>query len=74
MPVDTTPRLPVKIPSAGHAQIASAFLDSIINGVPMSPSGDDGLHRTRILDAIYTSAQEGRELSLQPVLATSGEA
>jgi len=74
VPVDATPRLPAKIPSAGHAQVVSAFLDSIINGAPMSPSGEDGLKRTRIIDAIYRSAEEGRELSLQPALVTSEEA
>jgi predicted dehydrogenase len=73
IPVDTTARLPQKAPGAGHAQIVSAFLDSIIAGVPMSPSGEEGLERTRILDAIYQSAEEGRELSLVPAaLASQG--
>lgn len=74
VPVDSTPRLPSKLPSAGHAQVVSAFLDSIITGVPMSPSGEDGLKRTRIIDAIYRSAEERRELSLLPVSAISQKA
>jgi predicted dehydrogenase len=74
VPVDTTARLPMKAPGAGHAQVVSAFLDSIISGIPMSPSGEEGLERTRILDAIYRSAEEGREISLLPaVIAIEGD-
>ncbi len=30
----------------------------------MSPSGDEGLDRARVIDAIYRSAELGREISL----------
>jgi len=70
VPVDSSPRLPTKPPGAGHAEIISTFLDAIIEGHPMTPSGEEGLSRTRIIDAIYRSSQEGREIELSPVLAT----
>lgn len=70
VPIDSTPRLPVKPPGAGHREIISSFLDSICNGTPMTPSGNDGLRRTRLIDAIYRSAEERRELSLEPATVT----
>ncbi len=73
VPFDSVPRLPSKPPGAGHAEIISTFLDAIIDGHAMSPSGEEGLSRTRILDAIYRSSQEGREIELSPVLATQAD-
>lgn len=70
---DSMPRLPTKPQGAGHAEIISTFLDAIIEGHPMSPSGEEGLSRTRILDAIYRSSQEGREIELSPLLATHSD-
>jgi len=46
------------------------FVDSILTGVPMSPSGEEGLDRTRLIDAIYRSAELGQEVRLdEPVFA-----
>jgi predicted dehydrogenase len=71
-PVDSTPRLFPKPPSAGHGEIISHFLDAILLGVPMSPSGEEGLDRTRLIEAIYRSAQEGRELTISPIAQIQG--
>lgn len=61
VPVDSTPRL---TPQEEHLQIALRFVASILDGEPMSPSGEEGLDRARIIDAIYASAEAGRELRL----------
>jgi predicted dehydrogenase len=63
-PVDSMPRLTPKPRSAGHAEVIRRFADSILTGVPMSPSGEEGLDRTRLIDAIYRSAEIGREVRL----------
>jgi predicted dehydrogenase len=65
--IDSTPRLPEKPPSAGHGEIIHQFLDAIIDGVPMVPDGRKGLERTVLIDAIYKSAAEGREVEVQSV-------
>lgn len=67
VPTDCTPRLLPKSRSAGHAEVISRFLDSILLGTPMSPNGEEGLDRTRLIEAIYRSAEERRELVLEPV-------
>ncbi len=65
--VDIEPHLPQKTASAGHGEIINAFLDSVIDGVPMSPDGRNGLERTALIDAIYASATEGREVDVQSI-------
>lgn len=65
--MDTMPHLPLKVPSAGHGEIINGFLDSIIDGVPMLPDGRKGLERTALIDAIYASAADGREVEVQTV-------
>lgn len=64
-PTDCTPRLTAtnKV-YAGHAYIINRFIDSILTGAPMSPSGEEGLDRARLIDAIYRSAELGREVCL----------
>jgi predicted dehydrogenase len=63
-PTDSTPRLQPKKVHAGHAEVIRRFVDSILTGAPMSPSGEEGLDRTRLIDAIYRSADVGREVRL----------
>jgi len=59
-------------PHDEHLQIVTRFVDSILNGVPMSPDGEEGLRLTRVIDAIYASADQGRELRLDdPRLAAA---
>jgi predicted dehydrogenase len=61
-PAEVTPTYE---PQPEHLQIITRFVDAIVAGVPMSPSGEEGLDRTRLLDAIYRSAELGRELCLE---------
>lgn len=72
--VDSTPRLPEKVASAGHGEIIHTFLDSVIDGVPMVPDGRSGLERTALIDAIYKSAAKGHEVEVQSVERLLGEA
>lgn len=46
-----------------HAQIAS-FIDSVVNDTPVYTPGEEALQVTRIIDAIYKSGEEGREITL----------
>jgi predicted dehydrogenase len=71
VPLGTMPRLQPKKVTQGHAEIISRFLDSIMDGVPMSPDGREGLSRTRLIDSIYRSAAEGREIETLVSVSTS---
>jgi predicted dehydrogenase len=64
-PTDATPRLQTKEVWEGHAQIVRNLVDGILNGTPVSPSGEEGLDRSRLIDAIYQSATLGRELRIE---------
>ena len=46
-----------------HAQIAS-FIDSVVNDKPVYTPGEQALQITQIIDAIYKSSEEGREVEL----------
>lgn len=70
--VDSTPRLPEKPASAGHGEVIHGFLDAIIDGTPMVPDGRKGLERTALIDAIYKSAAEGREVDVQSIESLLG--
>jgi predicted dehydrogenase len=59
---DTADCAPRVKPHDEHFQIVKRFVDAVVDGAPMSPSGEEGLALTRILDAIYASAALGREL------------
>ncbi|MCC6314979.1 MAG: Gfo/Idh/MocA family oxidoreductase [Thermomicrobiales bacterium] len=52
-----------------HGEVFRRFIDSILTGVPFSPTGEEGLERVRLIEAIYRSAAEGREIALaaQPI-------
>lgn len=71
---DCVPRLPEKPASAGHGEVIHHFLDAIIDGVPMVPDGRKGLERTALIDAIYKSAERGREVEVPSVETILGEA
>jgi predicted dehydrogenase len=60
--VDATPRLQHR---KGHGYITKNFVDAILHGTPLSPNGEEGLDRVRIIEAIYRSAELGREISLE---------
>lgn len=58
--VETKPRI---YEQHEHGRVISRFIDSILLGVPMSPSGEEGLDRIRVIDAIYESAAAEREIT-----------
>lgn len=65
--------LPMDFPSVGHGQHeffvfqARAFLDEICGRgrLPRCPSLADGLHNLRVLDAVVTSARDGKVVRAQ---------
>jgi len=61
VPAVTVPRL---IPSHGHGYIIHRFVDAILDGTPVSPSGEEGLERVRLIESIYRSAAENREIAI----------
>jgi len=60
--VDCTPRLQTR---HGHAEIIRRFVRSVLDGAPVSPSGAEGLDRVRLIEAIYRSAEEQREVTIE---------
>ncbi|MDP9470238.1 MAG: Gfo/Idh/MocA family oxidoreductase [Chloroflexota bacterium] len=48
----------------GHAGVIHKFVASILDGAPVSPSGEEGLDRVRLIDAIYRSADLKREVTI----------
>ncbi|MGC4190821.1 MAG: Gfo/Idh/MocA family oxidoreductase [Thermomicrobiales bacterium] len=62
---DTTQEsAPTVVARKGHTEIIHGFVDGILDGKPVSPDGIEGLDRVRLIDAIYRSAELGREISL----------
>ena len=62
VPTDATPRLEER---HGHTEIVRRFVDSVVDGKPADPSGEEGLDRVRLIDAIYRSAAAGREVDVE---------
>jgi predicted dehydrogenase len=48
----------------GHAQVVGEFVRAVKAGRPTSPTGEEGLAVLRLVDAIYRSAAEGKEIRL----------
>jgi predicted dehydrogenase len=61
VPTVTEPKL---LETQGHGEIFKGFVTSILTGAPMSPSGEEGLERVRLIEAIYRSAELGREVDV----------
>lgn len=61
VPTVTEPRL---LERHGHGEVFKQFVDSVLDGVPMSPSGEEGLERVRLIEAIYRSAEVGHEVAV----------
>ena len=59
--VDSTPRLRS---THGHGAIIHNFVSAILDGTPLTPNGEEGLDRVRIIDAIYRSAEVGHEVEI----------
>jgi predicted dehydrogenase len=68
--MDAKPRL---VAQEGHAQIINGFVDAILNGTPLSPDGQEGLDRVRLIDAIYRSAELGREITIDDEIVDTHE-
>lgn len=60
--LDSTPRLQA---AHGHAAITHNFVSAILEGTTLTPSGEEGLDRVRIIDAIYRSAELGHEVRIE---------
>jgi predicted dehydrogenase len=61
---DSHPRL---VSRPGHEEIIRGFVTGILDGTPVSPDGEEGLDRVRLIEAIYTSAELGREVTIGEV-------
>ncbi|MEY2849997.1 MAG: hypothetical protein RI885_2664 [Actinomycetota bacterium] len=59
-PTTTVPTL--EIPSGHHQSVIAEFLATIRSGEFSDAHGQYGLHRSRVLDAVYESARLGREV------------
>ncbi len=57
---------PKNPPSQFHDAVIREFVQRIADGTWSVYNGSDGLRRTRIIDACYASAQQGREVVLAP--------
>jgi predicted dehydrogenase len=64
-PAITVPNLP---PPGRHQQVVAEFVDIVRGGNWSAHTGVYGLHRTRVLDACYASALQGREVAVEPDL------
>lgn len=62
LPTITEPRL---VPRHGHGGIIHGFVDSMLEGTAVTPSGEEGLDRVRLIEAIYRSAELGREITVE---------
>jgi predicted dehydrogenase len=70
--MDSKPRL---VETEGHGAIIRNFVDAILEGKPLSPDGVEGLDRVRLIDAIYRSAELGREILIdEEIVDTTIEA
>ena len=67
---DSKPRI---IGHKGHSQVIHSFIDAILLGTPMEPSGLEGLANIQLIDAIYRSAAIGREVILDEEIAQVSE-
>ena len=61
--LDITPRFLPQGVQAHHAQIAD-FVESVRNDTPVFTPGEEALTITRIIEGIYQSSEEGREIRL----------
>jgi predicted dehydrogenase len=62
VPTITEPRL---LERHGHGEVFRQFIESVLDGTPMSPSGEEGLDRVRLIEAIYRSAELGEEVEVE---------
>jgi predicted dehydrogenase len=66
VPAETIPDIPGRdATTPGHQQAGAIFVDRVLSGSYGDHRGREGLLRTWIIDAIYRSADEGREIRLE---------
>ena len=56
---------PLLLKQHGHGEVLKQFVDSVLDGTPMSPSGEEGLARVQLIEAIYRSAELGEEVAIE---------
>ncbi|MGE5561177.1 MAG: Gfo/Idh/MocA family protein [Chloroflexota bacterium] len=63
---DTRPLIDPELNRSRHSinEQAAHFIDCIANGTPCLSPAEDGLEMMRIIDAIYESARQGREITI----------
>lgn len=64
--IDATPITvePLLRPRHGHGELLKQFVDGVLDGISVTPSGEEGLSRVRLIEAIYRSADLGREVEI----------
>ena len=70
-PAEVVPELPA---GHGHAGVIHDFVDTIRSGDWSAQHGNEGLVRSRILDALYFSASHGHEVAVADFPAAVGAA
>lgn len=71
VPTVTEPKLTER---PGHAAVLESFVNSVLDGTPMSPSGQEGLDRVTLIEAIYRSASLGHEVCVEDAELTPSPA
>lgn len=61
LPFDSMPFIPR---GGGHVQVVERFVAAILDGAPAIPGAAEGLRRAEVIDAIYRSAEEKREVTV----------
>ncbi|MFW6294076.1 MAG: Gfo/Idh/MocA family protein [Spirochaetota bacterium] len=65
VPAEILPEVPsTTLSTPGHQRAAATFIERVLSGNYSDHRGREGLLRTWIIDAIYRSAAEGREIRL----------
>jgi predicted dehydrogenase len=67
LPTELRPQLP-RADGFGRIKVTRAFVEAVRGGDWAPHKGQDGLYRSRIIDACYLSSKEGREVGFTEVL------
>jgi predicted dehydrogenase len=62
VPAVTAPE--VHVPAGHHLAVITEFVATVRSGAWADAHGDHALHRSRVIDAVYLSAAEGREVEV----------
>ncbi len=64
-PTTVTPTMGARNPLRGHKAAVSHFVDCVVNGTACMAPADHGVIGVQIIDALYRSAKEGREVTIE---------